>query len=127
MRKKISVSCECEGKGFIAVADNGSEGVEHVECGQRRLTFKDAPKVDELLSHIGKQTGISSEFFCQAYGPDQNKRARTQSANSTRGALRTWQHSSVFALYGQGDGIIRAAAQACHPRPSAAHSFPMVS
>jgi hypothetical protein len=34
MEKRISVSCECEGTGFIAVADNGGDGVEHVECGQ---------------------------------------------------------------------------------------------
>jgi len=32
MEKKLSVTCECEGTGFIAVADNGGEGVEHVEC-----------------------------------------------------------------------------------------------
>jgi len=26
-------TCECKGTGFIAVADNGGEGVEHIECG----------------------------------------------------------------------------------------------
>jgi hypothetical protein len=63
MEKRILVSRECEGTGFIAVADNGGEGVEHVECGQHHPAFADAPSVDELLAHIGKQTGISSEFF----------------------------------------------------------------
>jgi hypothetical protein len=51
------------GNGFIAVADNGGEGIEHVECGQHHPAFADAPSIDELLAHIGKQTGISSEFF----------------------------------------------------------------
>ena len=63
MDKKIDVKYECEGTGFIAVADNGGEGVEHVECGLHHPAFKDAPSVDELLAHIGKQTGISSDFF----------------------------------------------------------------
>ena len=58
MEKRIKVACECEGTGFIAVPDNGGEGVEHVECGQHHPAFKDAPSVDELLAHIGKQTGI---------------------------------------------------------------------
>lgn len=48
MEKKISVSCECEGAGFIAVADNGGEGIEHIECGQHHPAFQDAPSVDEL-------------------------------------------------------------------------------
>jgi hypothetical protein len=34
MEKKIVVTCECEGTGFVAVADNGCEGIEHVECGE---------------------------------------------------------------------------------------------
>ena len=59
MEKKIAVTCESEGTGLIAVADNG---VEHVECGQHHPAFKKAPSVDELLAHIGKQTGINSEF-----------------------------------------------------------------
>jgi hypothetical protein len=63
MDKKLSVTCECEGTGFIAVADNGGEGIEHVECGRHHPAFKDAPSVDELLAHIGKQTGITSDFF----------------------------------------------------------------
>ena len=60
MEKKIEVKCECEGTGFIAVADNGGEGVEHIECGQHHPALQVAPSVDELLAHIGKQTGISS-------------------------------------------------------------------
>ena len=55
MRKNIEVKCECEGTGFVAVADNDGDGVEHVECGQDRPAFKDAPSVHKLLVHIGKQ------------------------------------------------------------------------
>ena len=46
--KKIAVKCERGGTGFIAVADNGGDGVEHIECGQHHPAFKDAPSVDEL-------------------------------------------------------------------------------
>ena len=31
-----------------AVADDGEEGVEHIECGERHPAFNDAPSVDEL-------------------------------------------------------------------------------
>ena len=47
-----------QGYSFLAVADNGGEGVEHVECGQHHPAFKDAPSFDELLADIGKQTGL---------------------------------------------------------------------
>jgi len=30
---KIEVKCDCDGIGFIAVADNGGDGIEHVERG----------------------------------------------------------------------------------------------
>src|SRR5258707_12662063 len=81
MEKRIKVACECEGTGFIAVADNGGEGIEHIECGQHHRAYQadtgslignimEAAKeierlssTDDLLTHIGKQTGISSEFF----------------------------------------------------------------
>jgi hypothetical protein len=42
------------GTGFIAVADNGGEGIERVECGQHHPAFKDAPSVDELLAHTSE-------------------------------------------------------------------------
>jgi hypothetical protein len=38
--KKIEVKCECKGTGFIAGADNGGEGIEHVECGQHHPAYK---------------------------------------------------------------------------------------
>ena len=63
MEKKILVSCEREGTGFIAVADNGGEGIEHVECGQDHPAYKDAMSIHELFDAIGKQTGITSDFF----------------------------------------------------------------
>jgi hypothetical protein len=42
---------------------NGGDGIERVECGQHHPAFQDASCVDELLAHIGKQTGINSDFF----------------------------------------------------------------
>jgi hypothetical protein len=80
MEKRILVSCECEGTGFIAVADSGGDGIEHVECEQNHPAFKAdtgsllanilagakeierLTSTDELLAHIANQTG-SSEFF----------------------------------------------------------------
>jgi hypothetical protein len=56
MVKTLDVKCECEGTGFVAVADNGGSGVEHVECGQHRPAFEDAPNVDEL-----QQTFVSRD------------------------------------------------------------------
>ena len=41
MDKKIEVKCECEGTGFVAVAENGGEGIEHVELGQHHPALKD--------------------------------------------------------------------------------------
>jgi hypothetical protein len=38
--KMIEVRCEW-GTGFIAVADNGGDGVEHVECGQHHAAFEE--------------------------------------------------------------------------------------
>src|ERR1700730_14610400 len=32
-KRKIGIARECEGTGFIAIADNRGAGVEHVECG----------------------------------------------------------------------------------------------
>ena len=46
MEKKIAATCEFEGTGLIAVADNR---VEHVECGQHHPAFKKALSVDELF------------------------------------------------------------------------------
>jgi hypothetical protein len=50
MDKKIDVKCECQGTGFIAVADDGGEGVEHVECGQHHPAFKDDQSIDRHKS-----------------------------------------------------------------------------
>jgi hypothetical protein len=63
MEKRILVSCECKGTGFITVADNGGDGVEHVECGQHQPAYKNPLTIDELLDITGKHTGISSDFF----------------------------------------------------------------
>jgi hypothetical protein len=81
MEKRILVSCECEGTDFIAVADSGGDGIEHVECEQNHPAFKAdtgsllgnilagakeierLTSTDELLAHIANQTGVSSEFF----------------------------------------------------------------
>jgi hypothetical protein len=58
MEKRIKVACECEGTGFIAVADNGGEDVERVECGQHHPAFKDALSVDELIDLIGNRPAL---------------------------------------------------------------------
>jgi hypothetical protein len=74
--KKIEVKCECKGTGLIAVADNGGEGIEHVERGQRRPAHKadtgplignimEAAKEiewltstdDDLFAHLRRMTG----------------------------------------------------------------------
>jgi len=74
MEKRIKVACECEGTGFIAVADNGGEVLSalayQADTGSLIGNIMEAAKeierlssTDDLLTHIGKQTGISSEFF----------------------------------------------------------------
>jgi len=60
--KRVMVKCECEGTGFTAVADSGGDGVDYVECAEHNPAFR-GPNVGELLSHIGKRTGITSELF----------------------------------------------------------------
>jgi hypothetical protein len=40
MEKRVLVSSECEGTGFIAVADSGGDDIEHVECEQHHPAFK---------------------------------------------------------------------------------------
>jgi hypothetical protein len=69
MKKRILVSCECEGTGFIAVADNGGEGVEHVECGQhaprqtiefvRKLTLRDDLSARLKMKRLCKELELS--------------------------------------------------------------------
>ena len=59
MQKNIAVRCECEGTGFVAVADSGGEGVEHFECGTHHPAYQ-RPSVDEMITHIQKATGLSS-------------------------------------------------------------------
>jgi hypothetical protein len=50
MEKEIANTCECKETGFIAVADNGGDGVEHVECGQHHPAFK--ADTDSLRGNI---------------------------------------------------------------------------
>jgi hypothetical protein len=90
MEKRILVSCE--GRGFIAVADSGGDGIEHVECEQHHPAFKLPTQVsllgnilagakeierltstDGLLAHIANQTGVSSEFFNRSWPYEQGK------------------------------------------------------
>jgi hypothetical protein len=59
MQKQIEMRCECEGTGYIAVADNGGDGVDYVECAQHNPAYQERPSVDELLAHLGKRTGIN--------------------------------------------------------------------
>ena len=39
--KSIAVKCECEGTGFIAVADRGGDGVDYVECAKHNPAYQD--------------------------------------------------------------------------------------
>ena len=55
MEKRILVSCECEGTGFIAVADSGGDGIEHVECEQNHPAFK--ADTGSLLGNILDPSG----------------------------------------------------------------------
>ncbi len=54
MNKKIEVKCEagCEA-GFIAVADNGGDGIEHVECGQHPAFEDKLIILDEVRTPTG--------------------------------------------------------------------------
>lgn len=44
MAKKIVVTCECEGTGFIAVADNGGDGVDYAECAEHNEAYQQDPR-----------------------------------------------------------------------------------
>jgi hypothetical protein len=62
MERKISVACECEGQVLLqeqitAVIVSSTSSMDST------TQLSNAPSVDELLAHVGKQTGISSEFF----------------------------------------------------------------
>jgi hypothetical protein len=41
MQKQIDVRCECEGTGYVAVVDNGGDGVDYVECAQHNPAYQD--------------------------------------------------------------------------------------
>jgi hypothetical protein len=41
--KTISVTCECKGTGFIAVADNGGGGVEYVAVLIEKAAYDAGP------------------------------------------------------------------------------------
>ena len=90
MEKKISVTCECEGTGFIAGADNGDDGVEHVECGQHHPAFEDAPSVDELFSSHRKPDRNQQRVF-QSLGlcVEPNTSALMTTALSSKSKNRT--------------------------------------
>ncbi len=61
-KKQIEVTCECEGTGFIAVADNGGDGIEHVECGQHHPAFEDGEfqKVNAQDEGFGCEGSVST-------------------------------------------------------------------
>lgn len=56
--KSVTVTCECEGTGFIAVADCGGDGVDHVECAEHNPAYQPA----ETSSLMGKITQGASEL-----------------------------------------------------------------
>jgi hypothetical protein len=60
--KVLKVQCLCEGTGFISQVDSVGDDVELVECSEHNPAFQDAPSVDELLSHLGKITGLDARL-----------------------------------------------------------------
>lgn len=52
--KKVQVRCECEGTGYIAVADRAGEDTEYVECAAHHPAFK-GPTIMEQFSVIEQQ------------------------------------------------------------------------
>jgi hypothetical protein len=42
--KSVVVKCECEGTGFIPVADNGGDGLDYVECAEHNPAYKQDPR-----------------------------------------------------------------------------------
>lgn len=63
MDKKIAVRCECEGTGFVPVFDPSVGDIGHFECGRHNPAYQDAPSVDALLAHLGKQTGLTPDML----------------------------------------------------------------
>jgi hypothetical protein len=61
--KKIEVQCLCEGTGFISQVDSLGDDTELVECAEHNPAYQDAPSVDELLTHLGKITGLEVANF----------------------------------------------------------------
>lgn len=53
--------CECEGTGFVAVADKGGDGIDYVECPKHHASY--TPSIEGLLVSVSHRTGITSEFF----------------------------------------------------------------
>jgi hypothetical protein len=41
MQKQTDVRCECDGTGYVAVVDNGGDGVDYVECAQHNPAYQD--------------------------------------------------------------------------------------
>lgn len=58
MEKHIRVTCECEGTGYIGVADIGGDGIDYVECSKHHPDFADIPSVNDLIDYLGDTTGL---------------------------------------------------------------------
>jgi hypothetical protein len=55
---KIDVKCECNGTGVFP--GQFSNGAEEVMCPSHHPAYAEgAPSVDELISHLGKTTGLT--------------------------------------------------------------------
>jgi hypothetical protein len=61
-KKQIEVSCECKGTGFIAVADSGGDGIDHVECGQHHPAFQDKLIIMDEVRTLNGTTGYVVGF-----------------------------------------------------------------
>ena len=59
MEKHIEVQCECLGTGYITVPDSTGDDYEAVECATHNEAYQERPTIDELLTHLGKVTGLN--------------------------------------------------------------------
>ena len=57
--KTIKVHCECDGTGYIAVADCDGAGIDYIECAAHHPSFEGALSADELINHFGSVTGLT--------------------------------------------------------------------
>lgn len=51
-------ACECEGTGYVAVADGGGDGTDYIECAVHHPSYAEVLSVDDLITHLASVTGV---------------------------------------------------------------------